>query len=106
MDENKLHLHFQFPMPDASREAFIIPNEGSGIRIVEATTWVDELRLYNGTLNITCGGTGSLLIRWPKGKGAPRITDPNNLDVKVTEETDYYAIRVSGDTGGHQISIR
>src|SRR5699024_2663610 len=38
-----LQLHFQFPTSDASREAFILPNQHSGIHVISCSSWLDDL---------------------------------------------------------------
>lgn len=47
---DSLMLHFQFLMPDATREAFILPSNGSGISIVPSTSWLGKVQLSAGEM--------------------------------------------------------
>lgn len=99
-------LDFQFPMPDASREAFIIPNEGSGIRVLESDVWLDELKVFRGALTITCGADGFLVIHWPKEQGTPEIGQYSGVNISIEDRQDHYRIGIEGKTGGQRLFIR
>ncbi|PHN08653.1 alpha-galactosidase [Flavilitoribacter nigricans] len=104
--DNKLHLNFQFPMPDATREAFIIPNDGTGIRITRSNVWMDEVKIFRGTVTITCGADGELEIYWPKDQGSPQIGSYSGVDIQMEELTDHYRILIQGKTKGQRLLVR
>lgn len=92
LNGDSLQLYFQFPTPDASREAFILPNQHSGIHIMSCTSWLDSLHLKDKRLEIKCGAPGEIVIVWPKKMGSPKISggekftmaaEKNNYRVKV-----------------------
>lgn len=92
LEGDTLQLHFQFPTPDASREAFILPNQHSGIHIISCSSWLDDLRLKDKRLEIKCGAPGEIVIIWPKDMGSPKIQGGNKFTIAVKE--NYYMIQV------------
>ena len=95
LDTTGLQLNFQFSMPDATREAFIIPNEGIGISMVYSTSWIDDLFYENGELHYLPGAPGEQYIRWPKDFGVPIWNDSSDVNVQVTEEKEAYYLKVN-----------
>jgi len=89
-----LKLHFQFPAPDESREAFILPNQQSGIHIISCTSWLDKLRLNGNRLEMTCGAPGKIIIAWPQSAGYPGIPDADKFKTSITKNTDSYIIKM------------
>jgi len=67
MDQEQIHLPFQFTRPDDTREAFIIPNGGTGIGIESSTGWIEDIGLNTELkiLTISPGNYGSCIIRIP-----------------------------------------
>jgi hypothetical protein len=65
-ESNRLVFDFQFTMPDDTREAFILGNDGKGIQIVSYTGWLDDIQLENKSLNIKTGSAGIMKIRLPE----------------------------------------
>jgi len=65
--QDSLHIPFQFNRPDDTREAFILPNQESGIGIELSTGWIDEIKLVlsNKSLTIVPGNHGIYLVRIP-----------------------------------------
>jgi hypothetical protein len=106
IEDRSLILDFQFPMPDASREAFIIPNEGSGISIRESNVWLDELKIFRGALTITSGADGALVIHWPKEQGTPEVGQYTGVNIAIEDRQDHYRIGIEGKIGGQRLFIR
>ncbi|HBE42953.1 MAG TPA: hypothetical protein DDW27_17470 [Bacteroidales bacterium] len=65
VDNEKINLPFQFTKPDDTREAFIIPNKGTGISIISSTGWLDkaELNSVENKLFIKTGTGTEMIIR-------------------------------------------
>ncbi|RYG50453.1 MAG: hypothetical protein EOO01_10685, partial [Chitinophagaceae bacterium] len=63
--EDKLTLPFQFSMPDDTREAFILGNGESGISILSATGWLDDVQLGTNSIKISAGSDADLVISIP-----------------------------------------
>ncbi len=73
--DDTLALNFEFPMPDATREAFILPNNKTGITISASTSWLNEAELSEGErLKYTSAAPGEQTIIWPEHLGQPRIS--------------------------------
>lgn len=106
LEDDHLQLNFQFPMPDATREAFIVPNDGTGISIRSSTVWLDELKLFRGALTITSGADGELVIYWPKAQGRPEYNQYPEVNISVEERSDHYQIAVKGKLRGQRLFIR
>ena len=64
---SSIHIAFQFTRPDDTREAFILPNQGTGIGIESCTGWIEDLKLdiQNKSLIIVPGNQGEIIIRIP-----------------------------------------
>jgi len=62
-----IHLPFQFTRPDDTREAFILPNHGTGIGIESCTGWIEDLSLdiQNKSLTIIPGNQCEIILRIP-----------------------------------------
>ena len=93
LKDDTLKLPFQFPMADASREAFILPNKGTGIKIVSSTSWLDRINLTGKKLQLICGAPGEINIVWPKSIGKPSI-DAQNCTEQITTEDDHFLIQL------------
>jgi hypothetical protein len=98
-----LKLHFQFPAPDESREAFILPNQRSGIHIISCTSWLDTLHLNGNRLEMICGAPGKIIIDWPKSTGYPRIQGGDKLKTSITAKNNSYTIKI--DVSGVNIPV-
>lgn len=62
---NSLDFDFQFTIPDDTREAFILGNEGKEVSIVESSGWIDEVKLGDNGLDIKMGAVSVLKIKLP-----------------------------------------
>lgn len=102
---NKLIINFQFPMPDATREAFIIPNNGQDISIIESTCWIDDVQLQADKLTYNVGAAGSQVIRWSKELGEPDYTDAG-IDISISETEKDYFLTVKTNKKGQTVDIR
>ena len=91
--KDSLQLFFQFPTPDASREAFIVPNQHSGIHILSSTSWLKDVQLKNGRLEIHSGAAGIIQISWPAELGYPDIEGAGK-DTKIVQGEKAYQIEV------------
>ena len=56
----------QFAAPDDTREAFVVGNDGSGVRILSSTGWLDALDVSRNSLCIRSGDTTRLHIALPE----------------------------------------
>ncbi|MBN2093018.1 hypothetical protein JW964_25570, partial [candidate division KSB1 bacterium] len=96
LKNDSLLFAFDFPMPDATREAFILPNEGAGISIVSSTCWLDMVELINSTkLVYVNGAPGRQDVLWKKENGKPAIQASSEIEYQIAEdadENDYHLI--------------
>lgn len=67
MDQDQIYLPFQFTRPDDTREAFIIPNQDTGVGIESYTGWIEDIRLNpeSRILTIYPGNNGECILRFP-----------------------------------------
>lgn len=68
IEEGVIHLSFQFTKPDDTREAFIIPNKGTGFSVVSSTGWLDNVELNSAmnVMTIKAGTAATMVIRLPE----------------------------------------
>ena len=66
VENGRINLPFQFTKPDDTREAFIIPNKGTGVSIVSSTGWLDkvELNIADSKLHIKTGTGTEMIIKF------------------------------------------
>ncbi len=105
VDRNTLFLRFGFPMPDATREAFIIPNEGRNITVLKSSSWLDTLDLADGTLSYTVGAAGEQTIRWGSENGEPEVASREGISAEITKKENNYIIKVTTAEKGLNVSI-
>ena len=67
ISNDSLYLPFQFNRPDDTREAFVLSNSGTGITVISASGWLDDLKINKKaqTLEVVPGGTATIIIRFP-----------------------------------------
>lgn len=106
VNDNELILDFQFPMPEATREAFIIPNHGQGVSILKSTGWIDDIHLQAGQLKYIVGAPGSQVIRWSKKLGKPVWTEVAGIEIKLSESAEIYKMIVKTTETGQTVEIR
>jgi hypothetical protein len=83
LDNDTLSFNFQFTIPDDTREAFLIGNNGKGVSILKSTGWIDSVKLDEKQLTITLGATSSLKIRIPSEAKKIKInTDKFSISAK------------------------
>ncbi len=92
--ENKLTINFNFPASDVSRDAFIIPNLGSGISIISSTSWLDNATISNNQLKYTSGTEGTQIIRWPLKLGLPSVKSDNTVSTTFNQTKYFYLIKI------------
>lgn len=69
-------LDLQFAAPDDTREAFVVGNGNSGIRILSSTGWIDALDISPTSLRIRSGDTTRLHVALPEGAQNVRADVP------------------------------
>jgi hypothetical protein len=95
-----LKLDFEFPMPDASREAFILPNGETDIIISASTSWLDEAELIGKKrLQYTSAAPGEQTILWPGRLGRPQISASEKITwfVQHLPIQDRYIIKIKAE---------
>ncbi len=81
LEGDLLHFNFQFTIPDDTREAFIIGNNGAGISVLKSTGWIDNVKLEDKKLDIKLGAESILTIKMPDGaKNIKLNTDKFHFD--------------------------
>jgi hypothetical protein len=82
-----LRIPFTFPMPESSREAFIVPNEDRGCTVVSSTSWLEDARIENGTLVIVSGAPGLHRVRWNKSLGRALVRGRGGAETSRSLDT-------------------
>lgn len=84
LNENSLDTPLVFTMPDATREAFIIPNNGKNVSIISSTCWLDEVKIEDdGALVYETGAAGKQVIKWKSGT-RPSIMSKDEINTDVS----------------------
>lgn len=65
LEGDSIVLDFEFSMPDDSREAFVLGNEGAGVRVISATGWLEDIKVTDGSLEIVTGAAGTMRVNVP-----------------------------------------
>jgi hypothetical protein len=62
-----IEIPFQFTKPDDTREAFIIPNQGTGFGVISSTGWLDDagLALNDKKMIISAGAPSIIQVKLP-----------------------------------------
>ncbi len=74
IENDTIYLPFTFTMIDDTREAFIVPNQGSGVHVSSSTTWIDDILWEDGQLTLMSGSEGMVMVEWDKKNGTPTVT--------------------------------
>lgn len=77
-----IRLDLQFAAPDDTREAFVVGNNGSGLRVLSSTGWLDRLESDGCRLIIRSGSDSHIRIRLPEGARTPQA------NISFTTERD------------------
>ncbi len=95
----RINLPFQFTKPDDTREAFVIPNKGSGISIISSTGWLDKVELNSdeNSLHIRTGTRAEIVLRLSDGckdvtSGGMKLKKVSDL---LTAGYAYYILRTN-----------
>lgn len=100
-----LIVPFLFPMPEASREAFVLPNGGSGITIASSSSWLQSAELRaKDTLLFVPGAAGEHVIEWNPELGPPTVEADQSVRhsisgsfrITITSTRPGVEIRISG----------
>jgi hypothetical protein len=105
---DSLMLPFTFLMPEASREVFILPNEGCGISITSSTSWLEDVRVRGrDTLVIVPGAAGRHVIEWDARLGAPEIESGMQIPHEITPASPgaRFRLTISSTRPGAEIRI-
>lgn len=94
MEGNIIEIPFQFTTPDASREAFIIPNNGTGISIRESSAWLKNVTLNDNSLEIEAGATGELVLVFPSTKELKFSVPPTEYQMKTEDNLTYVILKL------------
>lgn len=78
IENDTIYLPFTFSMVDDTREAFIIPNQGRGISVVSATTWINDVQIEENQLTLRPGSEGTIIVNWNEAYRIPVVTGLDN----------------------------
>ena len=108
LDGDSLDFKFEFTMPDDTREAFILTNEGKGISIVSSTSWLDNIELsQNKQLEYVAGAPGIQVIYWQKNLGKPEVKAPSSAVIDIKEKSENrFEIKVDVKQAGDKITVQ
>jgi hypothetical protein len=93
-DREFLTLDFIFEDGPSSKEAFIIPNENSGISIISSSSVIDYVYWKKNQLEYKVINSGTQEILWNKKYGKPIISKSPKLDYTIEENSDYYKVNI------------
>lgn len=93
-DREFLTLDFIFEDGPSSTEAFIIPNETSGISIISSSSVIDHVYWKKNQLEYKVINSGTQEILWSKKHGKPIISKSPKLDYTIEENSDYYKVTI------------
>jgi len=105
LNENRIEIPFQFPAALISREAFILPNKGTGISVISSSCWLDNLKLEDNSLHITTGGTGTIEVKWPVNISRPEV-DGENITYTIRQKADHYLFKIKVEKSAEIITIQ
>lgn len=92
--QDSVKLDFQFPMPDDTREAFILGNDGSGLSILSSTGWLDQITQEENSVRILTGSAGTLTIKLPHSESircnVPYKQDKNTVTIHALEKQEIH----------------
>lgn len=77
LENGRVSFDLGFSMPDDTREAFILGNEGIGVSVASASGWIDDMVLQEGSLEIRTGASGVMKVH---------VASPDNVTVAGAEE--------------------
>jgi len=104
--DDGLAIHFVFPHGEASREAYIRSNEGSGIRVARSTSWLEALEVSGSRLEFVAGAPGRHDVLWPAALGAPQVEAAEGVCHEVEDAGDGLTlIRVETGVPGSRVVI-
>lgn len=81
-ERDGIRLDLQFAAPDDTREAFVLGNDGSEIRVLSSTGWLDDLEIRGKSLRIRSGSETHIRLVLPAGIQNLRA------EIPVTKNTD------------------
>jgi hypothetical protein len=88
-ERDSLFIDMQFTMPDDTREAFVLGNDGRGVTVLSSSGWLEDLRLEDGMLEIVTGSRGVLQVRMPDACEDVRVNVPfSSSDHVLTIENE------------------
>lgn len=90
IENDTLYLPFTFSMVDDTREAFIMPNQGSGISILSSTTWIDDVQFVDKQLTIKPGAEGKIVLAWNEKNGQPNVSGVDNRFAIIQRGKKYF----------------
>jgi hypothetical protein len=110
--DDSVIIPFTFPMPESSREAFIVPNHGAGITILSSTSWLRAARLAGpDTLQFTPGAPGRHRIGWEGRRGVPLVAAGPEATSRITKMPgadgagEVYLVEIESTQPGSMIVI-
>ena len=105
LKEDQIRIPFQFPASLTSREAFILPNNGTGISVLSSSCWLNNLLIDNQSLKMMPGGAGSISVKWPANISRPEV-EGKNITYTLRQKPGHYLIKIRIKKPGETIIIR
>ncbi|MBK7257779.1 MAG: alpha-galactosidase [Ignavibacteriae bacterium] len=110
--DDSVIIPFVFPMPESSREAFLVPNHGAGITILSSTSWLRTARLAGpDTLQFTPGAPGRHVIGWGSRRGVPLVVAGPEVRTRITKTPgadgagEVYLVEIESTQPGSMIVV-
>jgi len=105
IQNDSLFMKFSLRGRASCDEAFILPNESTGISIISSNSIIDEVKVEKGKLEYYPMGPGEQQVLWNKSNGKPEIQNVATVDYTVQEQNDGYAIKIVASSQPSKITI-
>jgi len=90
----------------STSEAFILPNDNTGISVVSSTMPLDNAELDHGSLVLTTDGPGELVIHWSRKNGVPTVSGVDAANVTMSDVDDVIKIIIKAPQGEGILTIK
>jgi hypothetical protein len=100
LNRDSLIIPLRFPAPEASREAFVLPNRGVNISVCRSSSWLDDASIVGSdTLCFVNGAPGTHDVLWARDLGFPAVVGDKPLGSRVILDSaaEKYIILVTTD---------
>ena len=106
INEDSLHLSFNFTDGPSTHEAFILPNNESGVSIISSTSIIDAVSLDENGLSYKIITPGIQNVLWSKKHGKPMVPAKSGLMHTIEDSGDFYKLTLTVQSEELEIIIK